>query len=179
MTARLDARLAVVTGAGHEAGPAFAGRADTELGRHRAQLFAHCRRMLGSPFEAEDAVQVTLLRAWRGFDRFEGRASLRSWLYQSPEVTWMAVRSGERGQGIGRALVERAAAELTAEGAELLTVLTLGPSVPEPGVTDGYAGTRRFYLRCGFSCVIEFRPDGWRDVGLLLVRCLRHPDAHG
>jgi GNAT superfamily N-acetyltransferase len=98
---------------------------------------------------------------------------------RSPEVTWMAVRSGERGQGIGRALVERAAAELTADGAELLTVLTLGPSVPEPGVTDGYAGTRRIYFRCGFLCVMEFRPDGWTDVALLLVRCLRHPDAHG
>lgn len=82
-------------------------------------------------------------------------------------------------QGIGRALVERATAEFVADGADLLTVLTLGPSVPEPGVADGYAGTRRFYLRCGFSSVMEFRPDGWTDVALLLVRCLRHPDVSG
>jgi RNA polymerase sigma-70 factor (ECF subfamily) len=48
---------------------------------HRAQLLAHCYRMLGSVHDAEDALQEALLRAWRGLGRFEGRSSARSWLY--------------------------------------------------------------------------------------------------
>jgi RNA polymerase sigma-70 factor (ECF subfamily) len=51
-------------------------------GHHRAELSAYCRRLLGSSFDAEDAVQETLLRAWRASGRFEGRAPVRSWLYR-------------------------------------------------------------------------------------------------
>jgi RNA polymerase sigma-70 factor (ECF subfamily) len=52
------------------------------VGPHRAQLHAHCYRMLGSVHDADDAMQDAMLRAWRGMDRFEGRSSAKSWLYR-------------------------------------------------------------------------------------------------
>ena len=64
----------------------IARASDVDLGRlldaHRADLVGYCYRMLASPFEAEDAVQETMLRAWKAYDKFEGRAAMRTWLHR-------------------------------------------------------------------------------------------------
>ena len=70
--------------------PAFARL----VGRHRRELTAHCYRMLGSPQDAEDAVQEALLAAWRGLPGFEGRSCLRTWLYRV--TTSVRLRQGRR-----------------------------------------------------------------------------------
>jgi RNA polymerase sigma-70 factor (ECF subfamily) len=99
----------------------------------RPGLLLHCYRMLGSSHDAEDAVQETLLRGWRGVDRFEGRSSLRTWLYTV--ATHVCLREIERR---GRRLlpVDLGPAADPADGlaAPLTETVWLGP-LPDAGLT--------------------------------------------
>src|SRR5687768_1119016 len=77
------------------AGDGEAFRALTEP--HRRELLVHCYRMLGSIQDAEDALQDTLLAAWQGLGGFEGRASIRTWLYRIATTRSLnALRSASR-----------------------------------------------------------------------------------
>jgi ribosomal protein S18 acetylase RimI-like enzyme len=123
---------------------------------------------------AQCAEAVRSQRGWIADENAEvvGFVTIEPRFPESTEITWLAVHAGHRRSGIGRMLVEEAAVDAAARGARLIMLETVGPSEPEPGVTDGYAGTRAFYARLGFLPVKEARLAGWSDLAVILARVL-------
>jgi RNA polymerase sigma-70 factor (ECF subfamily) len=143
-----------------------AGELGDRLEEHRGVLTAYCYRMLGSPFEAEDAVQETLVRAWRAFDRFEGRAALRSWLYKiATNVCLDMLGSRER---------RARPMDLGPAGAPVLENLREQPEVTwiEPMPDPADAAVERETIRLAFVAALQHLPPRQRAV-LILCEVLR------
>jgi len=91
---------------------------------------------------------------------------------EAAEITWMAVRADRRRRGIGHAMIDRLAEQLTVEGKRILLVLTVSPSDPGPEPDDGYGSTRAFYRSTGFVLGRELRGEWDADTAVVMVRTL-------
>src|SRR2546426_6447009 len=140
----------------------------------RAELTAYCSRMLASPFEAEDAVQETFIRAWRSLDRFEGRAALRSWLYRIATNVCLDFLNGRqrraRPMDLGPARSPEAANLYTKPEATWIEPMPDGLVMPEADPAD-VAGARDT-VRLAFVAALQHLPARQRAV-LILCEVLR------
>ena len=148
---------------------------DLRLERHRAELTAYAYRMLGSAFEAEDAVQETMLRAWRSFDRFEGRAALRSWLYRIATNVCLDMLSGTqrraRPMDLGPANTADAALGAALPEATWILPVPDGRVLPADGNPADLA-VERETIRLAFVAALQHLPPRQRAV-LILREVLR------
>jgi RNA polymerase sigma-70 factor, ECF subfamily len=143
---------------------------EEQLEQHRTELTAYCYRMLASPFEAEDAVQETFVRAWRGFERFEGRAALRSWLYRiATNVCLDMLRSRERRarpMDLGPAKEPEAANLNTLPEVTWIQPMPDGLAVPAEGDPAEVAQARET-IRLAFVAALQHLPPRQRAVLIL------------
>ena len=138
-----------------------------ELERYRSALTGYCYRMLGSPFEAEDAVQETLVRAWRAYDRFEGRSSVKSWLFRIATNVCTDMATGQqrraRPMDLGPALT--AGSPIGAPLPEPTWLLPIPDArvVPDPAE----AAVARESIRLAFVAALQHLPPKQRAVLIL------------
>jgi RNA polymerase sigma-70 factor (ECF subfamily) len=152
-----------------------AGTLEDRLEQHRAELRAYCYRMLGSPFEADDAVQETLIKAWRGFERFEGRAALRSWLYRIATNVCLDMLSGRERRA--RPMDLGPAREPVESNLNTLPEVTWIEPVPDGLVVPSDAdpaevAVSRETIRLAFVAALQHLPPRQRAV-LILCEVLR------
>jgi RNA polymerase sigma-70 factor (ECF subfamily) len=148
---------------------------EPQLEEHRIELTAYCYRMLGSGFEAEDAVQETMVRAWRALDRFEGRSKLRSWLYRIATNVCFDMLNGRqrRARPMDLAPASTAASTLGPPSPETTWVEPVpdGRVLPEEGDPAELAVARET-VRLAFVAALAHLPPRQRAV-LILREVLR------
>ena len=146
-----------------------AGELAGQLEQYRSELTAYCYRMLASPFEAEDAVQDTFLRAWRSYERFEGRAALRSWLYRiATNVCLDMIGSRERR---ARPMDLGPAREPIVESLNTLPEVTWIEPTPDAG-DPAEVAVQRETIKLAFVAALQHLPPKQRAV-LILCEVLR------
>jgi RNA polymerase sigma-70 factor (ECF subfamily) len=150
-----------------------AAQLESALEQYRGELFGFCYRMLGSPFDAEDAVQETMLRAWRGIERFEGRSALRSWLYRIATNVCFDASSARKRRA--RPMDLGPAGEPVAENLNTLPEATWVEPVPDAMLAESDPAQRaqaRETIRLAFIATLQHLPPRQR-AALILCEVLR------
>jgi RNA polymerase sigma-70 factor, ECF subfamily len=143
---------------------------ELRLEEHRRELTSYAYRMLGSAFEADDAVQETMLRAWRNFEGFEGRAALRTWLYRIATNVCLDMLSGRerRARPLDLAAPATADAALGDPLPEATWILPVpDASVMPAGADPAEVAETRETIRLAFIAALQHLPPKQRAVLVL------------